>query len=284
MHLVRTQDVRVNHSSNGAGVMNGRGRETEFPVVRIAKEAEQVGGEGRDRAMNRAQAVKHLRRCQRLVRDFKRGDGDRATGSEDNGGSFRVGPDIEFCRWRFVANTNCAAHERNGLDTRNDIRFAAHRHRDIGQRPGRHQRNIAIRVHQKINDEIDAAYLYRLNIRFGNIWPVKARFAVNFGRETWRPHKRTLHAPGYRYIPNIRQRTDLQRIARRLLHRLIARYSGDGLQRNIGMVGSQEYSNCIIMSRVAVNDDFTWHRCSSLYLLACARAIISSTTAVLASA
>src|ERR1700694_3403877 len=88
---------------------------------------------------------------------------------------------------------------------------------------------------------------------------VHTRFSMNIGRVFRRAHKRAIHAHSDWDMADIRQRTDFQRVARRLLYRLVASHGRYSQQVDLWMVGCQQDGNSVVVSWVAVEDDFVLH-------------------------
>src|SRR5579859_4263961 len=82
-----------------------------------------------------------------------------------------------------------------------------------------------------------------------------------------RAQQRAIHALRDGYVPDIRQRTDFQRVACGLLQRLVAGNGGDGEQVNLWMMSGQQDGDGIIMAGVAVEDDFVLHSIPFVWFL-----------------
>ena len=94
------------------------------------------------------------------------------------------------------------------------------------------------------------------NCRLRNMWTIQTRLTVNIRCVLCRTNQRPIHAHGYRNIANTCQGTDFESITCDLLERLIACYCGDGEQINLRMTGGQKYGDGIVVSRVAIEDNF----------------------------
>ena len=99
----------------------------------------------------------------------------------------------------------------------------------------------------------------KLDIGVGNLRAVHTRFSMNIGRVFRWTHKRAIHAHGDWDMADICQRTDFQRVTRRLLYRLIASHGRYGQQVNLWMACCQQDGDGVVMSRVAIEDDFVVH-------------------------
>ncbi len=95
--------------------------------------------------------------------------------------------------------------------------------------------------------------------RFGDMRAIHARFAVDVRRVLCRAYERPVHAPGYGNIVDISQRADFEGVARGLFERLIAGHGGNSEQVYFRMMGSQQDGDCIVVTGVAVKDDFVFH-------------------------
>src|SRR2546425_3486409 len=93
------------------------------------------------------------------------------------------------------------------------------------------------------------------NSQLRYMWTIQTRLTVNIRCVLCRTHEWTIHSHGYRNIANTCQGTDFESVACGLLKRLIARNRGDGEQFNLRMTSGQQYSDCIVVTRVAVEDD-----------------------------
>ena len=133
-----------------------------------------------------------------------------------------------------------AAHKHDFLDTFNNARLHAGSHGNVGQRSGRHQSDGAWLVaHNGVDNPVDGMSGFQRTTGFRQFNAVKTGFAVNG----------SCHCTG---------------VVGHLVKALIATYRGDAQQIDIGIAHGKQDGDGVIMSRIAIKDDFLGHYGSSL--------------------
>ena len=259
MHGVCFYNSGIYDGGNSTGVMDWRGGEAEDVAISVGEEDEKVGSKRGDGTMRCMQKVYDILGCESLVGHLQRAHGDWATAAKDDGGSLWIGIDVEFSGRSCIAKANCPTHEGNGFDFGQNCRFAANSGSNVCQGAGGHERNIAIGVEQEFDEQVDGVLWNEFDIWFGNIRAIHARFAMNVGSMFCRAHKWAIHAPCNWDITDVCERADFQGILRCFLDCLIARNGGNGKQVYVRVMSSEKYGNSIVVTWVAVEDDFVFH-------------------------
>ena len=139
--------------------------------------------------------------------------------------------DIELRHRAPVAHMIATAHQHHFLDPLGNARLFAHRHGDIGQAAGRHQRHAAGRVsHHGIDDQIHRVARVQLQVGFRQHWAIEAGIAMNVGRHFDIAHQRAWAAGGEGHAGDIGDARHRQRVARHFVQRLITHHGGDRQQ------------------------------------------------------
>ena len=173
--------------------------------------------------------------------------------------SFSICPDIEFSRRSHVAKLVAAAHQHDLLDLRHDARFDAHSHSDVGQRTGWHQYDVAVGSHQGFDDELDGMLAFDGASQLIELRAVESGITVNafFYRARLDNHWHA-HAFVYRNV-NIKVLHHIQCITGDFFQGLIATDGGDSEQFDFRMLGCHHDGDGVVVTRVAVEDDFLCH-------------------------
>ena len=93
---------------------------------------------------------------------------------------------------------------------------------------------------------------------------VKTGFAVNGSCHFLLAHQRTVTSGMHRHVGGMRLFQHCTGVVGHLVKALIATYRGDAQQIDIGIAHGKQDGDGVIMSRIAIKDDFLGHYGSSL--------------------
>jgi hypothetical protein len=169
-----------------------------------------------------AQAIGVRTREERLVRHVEADHRDLDAALEDDGRGLRVDERVELRRRSDVALRDCAAHPDDALESLPDIGTALEQDRDVRERSGRHEHDARL---EEVGEKVDRMRVDGLRRRFREVGPVESRLAVDVCRRPKLSHERPVGAGGDGDVGAAGELQDLERIAGRLVERLVA---GDG--------------------------------------------------------
>src|SRR5260370_36862447 len=117
--------------------------------------------------------------------------------------------DVKFSGWCHIAKANCSPHKGNSLYFRDYSRLLAYRGGDICEWACRDKRNISIRVHKEVDEQIDGMPAGEF---YGLVWDVggiHARLTMNVGRGLFRTNHWPVRTHADREVPKLSRQTDI---------------------------------------------------------------------------
>ena len=144
---------------------------------------------------------------------------------EDDRGGLGVDEGVELGGRRDVALGDRAAHPDDPLEPVLHVGVALEQLRDVRERPGRDEHDARL---DQLGEEVDRIRVDRRGRRLGQVGPVEPALAVHVRRRAQLRAERPVGAGCDRNIGAAGELEHLERVARRLVERLVA---GDGRDR-----------------------------------------------------
>ena len=258
-------DARINEVCHRTRIVNRRIDEVLIVLIGLAEEVHQTGHELGEISANAFDTLLHFGRAQCLMRQIQSDHGDRPGFIEHDVSGFRIDLDVELGHGTPVAHMVSAAHKHDFLDTFNNARLHAGGHGNVGQRSGRHQSDGAWLVaHNGVDNPVDGMAGFQRTAGFRQFNAVKTGFAVNGSCHFLLAHQRTVTSGMHRHVGGMRLFQHCTGVVGHLVKALIATYRGDAQQIDIRIAHGKQDGDGVIMSRIAIKDDFLGHYGSSL--------------------
>ena len=181
---------------------------------------------------------------------------------EHHAGRLRVDPDVELGRDGRVSPVVAAAHDDRLGDPLHDPGLELDRHRDVGQRSDRHERDRVGRRHVGLDEEVDGAIAPASPIAVAGSAARARACALRADRlardrEVVARHRRRL-ALEDRDVA-LEEVDHAQRVVRAVLDRVVAVHRGRGDELQVRVERRQHQRDRIVGPGVDVEDQLPWH-------------------------
>ena len=268
-------------------VVHRRRREALLLTVGGCEEVQQIGDEAGRGGVERADTLADGVGGEGLVRDVQPDHRDPPGRAQHDRGGLRVRPHVEFRGRRDVSLRVPTAHEHHLAGQVGDAGLAAQGGRDVGLRPGGHQRDLAGVGEDRVDDDVHAVPGVLGERRRRQRRPVEAGGAVGAGvggefaeegamgtrgddrvgggavvgrvGDTLDRKRGRCAAVGrggaHACAGEARDRADGQGVAGHEAERLVPAHRGDGLDAHVRQAGGDEDGEGVVVAGVAVEDE-----------------------------
>ena len=176
--------------------------------------------------------------------------------------------DVELGNRAPVALVVAATHKHDFLHALNDAGLHAHRHGDVGEGAGGHQRDGAgLGCHDGFHDVVNRMLFLKRARGHGQFHTVEAAFAVNGSGNLLRTHDGAIAARVHGDVRRMGLFQNGARIVGNLVEALVAPNRGYADELDLRVAERQKQCNGVVVARIAIENDFFRHDSSFFPIL-----------------
>ena len=175
--------------------------------------------------------------------------------TEDERGSFGVGPDVELGRGSHIAFRDRPAHQDDAGDPAGRLGTLLQQPPHVRERADRDERNGLRRLREEPCEEVDRTFLDRLDLRLRQLRPVEPALPMHLERHPSVAHERARRARGHRHVGPARELEHLERVSGRLVERLVPGDRRDGEELDLRAGERKEHRDGVVVAGIAVEND-----------------------------
>ena len=254
----QAEQFRLRHPGHRADVMHRRAAGLADRPVLLEGRPQQLGAE----RPQFAHPLQHRRGSPGSQGHVEPEHGDSPAGPEHRRGGLRISPDVVLGGGRDIAPARRPAHDHEFAHPVRQPRLPPHGQRDVGQRAGRHQRDLAGGGARGVDDVVHGVSGGRAGRGRRQGGAAQPRIAVHLPRVERRAQQRPGAARGHRRPGRADELAYRKRVRRRLGQPHVARHGGDADQVDAGVPVRERDRERVIDPGIAVEDDSRGHRTS----------------------
>ena len=259
VRAARRQQRRVDHVRDGHRVVDRGAVEAVRALVERLEEVRQLRDEAA-RAAGAPQALGVRAREERLVRHVEPDHRDRDPAREHRRRGLGIDEGVELGGGRDVPLADRAAHPDDALEAVGHVRVPFEHERDVRERRGRDEHDARL---DQLREEVGGVRVHRLRRGLGQHRPVEAGLAVHVGGRAEVAPQRRLRPRGHRDVAPAGDLERDERVAGRLVERLVAGDGRDADQLDLGRGEREQDRDRVVVAGIAVDDDRDRHRSAS---------------------